>query len=158
MKPRPRAAENGIAREINNIFIPLGFSEVKRIPVLGREGPDLTINETGLVIDVKSRKQCPSKFFSRENYLQTQGNIPICAVSIENLPNLQNLTQVETFGSVMVRRWLDHMDNWRKTEKPEGISAIILHRPRLPYGKSMFVFYHSDIGKIIRLFQVKENL
>ena len=156
MKPRPRCAENGIARELNKVFLPLGFSEIKRIPVLGREGPDLTINETGLVVDVKSRQQCPISYFSVDEMLLS--NAGVCAVSILNLSRFSEIVEYKKItDSIMVRRWLDHMDEWRKTELPWGISTIILHRPRLPYGKSMVVFYLSDVGKISDLVSKRSN-
>ncbi len=158
MKSRPRRAENGIARELNNVLVPLGFSEIKRIPVLGREGPDLTVNETGLVVDIKSRQQCPKTYFSAfEEYFVSEGKPNLGAVAINHLPKLAVLPSRRIFDSVMVRRWLDHMDNWRQEECPDGISTIVLHRPRLPYGNSMVVFYLSDIGRITELFDKKEQ-
>jgi hypothetical protein len=159
MKSRPRRAENGIARELNHVFVPLGFSEIKRIPVLGREGPDLTINETGLVVDVKSRKQCPKTYFTAdEEVLISEGNPNLAAAAVKNLPKLDGLKERRIFDSVMVRRWVDHMDDWRRGECPQGISIIVLHRPRLPYGSSMVVFYLSDIGKTMELFDKKEQI
>ena len=156
MKQRPRRAENGIARELNEIFLPLGYSEIKRIPVLGRDGPDLTINETGLVVDVKSRQQCPSTYFCVETLLITNGHPAMGLVAIQILPEVSKIKTRSAFHSRLVSRWLAHMDEWREKEYPNGTSVIVLHRPGLPYGKAMAAFYLSDIGKIIQIFASKE--
>ena len=158
MKPRPRHAENAVARELNKIFVPLGYSEFERIPVLGRTGPDLTINETNLVVDVKSRQQCPIGFFNKTLAITTDNKI--ATIAIENLPILirgekeavqRGQTYKNISPSIMIQRWLDHMNEWTLENHPGGISTIILHRPRLPYGKSMAVFYLSDYEKIIHI-------
>jgi hypothetical protein len=48
--------------------------------------------------------------------------------------------------SVTVNRWLAHMDEWTQAHEPWGISALVLHRPQLPYGESLLVISLSDIG------------
>ena len=55
--------ENRVAAYLSALFAGIGLSPVERIPVLGRTGPDLTINELGLVVDVKSRQACPKMYF-----------------------------------------------------------------------------------------------
>lgn len=64
MKARPRRAENRVAEVLSKIFSDVGKSPVKRIPVLGREGPDITWNEVKLIVDVKSRKANPKMMFA----------------------------------------------------------------------------------------------
>jgi hypothetical protein len=153
MKARPRHAENRIAQEFNRMLIPLGYDPVERIPVLGRTGPDLTINQSGLVIDVKSRQQCPKSYFNETILLMS---LTTAAVCVGDLPIINSILAEPLRPSVMVNRWLDHMDEWRKENHPDGISMIILHKPGLPYGKSMAVFYLSDIGRLKQIFSRKD--
>lgn len=63
MKRRPRRVEQKVAEHLTAFFAHLGLPEVKRIPVLGRTGPDIEINEFGLIVDVKSRQSVPTQSF-----------------------------------------------------------------------------------------------
>ena len=53
-----------MAEHLTAFFNSLGLREVHRIPVLGRTGPDIEINEFGLIIDVKSRLSVPTASFT----------------------------------------------------------------------------------------------
>ena len=123
---------------------------------MGRDGPDLTIDETGLVVDVKSRQQCPSTYFFENTLLITNGHPAIALMAIQILPEVSQIKTRSAFHSKLASRWLAHMDEWRKRESPNGTSVIVLHRPGLPYGKAMAAFYLSDIGKITWIFASKE--
>ena len=69
MKARPRRVENRVAEVLTEKFRAMGVDCLyERIPVLGREGPDLTWeknNPLGLAIDVKSRLEISRGFFER---------------------------------------------------------------------------------------------
>jgi len=141
MKARPRSVERKVAEHLSAIFQSIGYGAVERIPVLGRTGPDITINEFGLVIDVKSRL-CVPKCFLHDKAI-TLGDL----VSVP-LNKFADLTQPIVYGnasySVMVQRWLDHMAEWTYANRPGGIPALILHRPGMPVGKSVLVIYSKD--------------
>jgi hypothetical protein len=63
---RWKAVERFVAAEFNSVLSGIGnYSSIERIPLLGREGPDLTVNELGLVINVKSRSRIPERLFPR---------------------------------------------------------------------------------------------
>jgi hypothetical protein len=36
-------------------------------------------------------------------------------------------------SSVLVERWWDHMNEWRLEHLPDGITGIVLHRPKMNY-------------------------
>ena len=59
MKARPRSVENEVAKYLSRKFAALELDPVERVPVLGRAGPDVSINQSQLAIDVKSRKEVP---------------------------------------------------------------------------------------------------
>jgi hypothetical protein len=144
MKPRPRYAENRIAKELTEIFgVPF-----ERIPVLGRTGPDLTVNETKLVVDVKSRQSCPKTYFW-SGMLHHPGFH--YSIALKDINDIEKLPTIHRHHSVVVSRWLDHMHEWTVENVPDGISALAIHRPGLPYGEARLVFYSSDIGNIISL-------
>lgn len=144
MKPRPRYAENRIAKELTDIFgVPF-----ERIPVLGRTGPDLTVNETKLVVDVKSRQSCPKTYFWNGMLHMPGGHI---SIALNDISRIESLPEIRRHHSIMVSRWLEHMHEWTKENVPDGISALAIHRPGLPYGEARLVFFPSDIGKIISL-------
>ncbi|MCB2146611.1 MAG: hypothetical protein KQI81_09065 [Deltaproteobacteria bacterium] len=117
---------------------------MERIPVLGRTGPDISINETKLVIDAKSRQECPKGMITP--CLTLHGEM----VAIQ-LGRIKELVQYEpqpvSDGSIMVQRWLDHMNEWTEKKMPNGISAIVLHRPRMLYEEAVLVIYQKDFGR-----------
>src|SRR5512139_3927572 len=106
MKQRPRRVEREVASLLSDFFRSIGCSPVERIPVLGRTGPDMTINEVGLVVDVKSRLEVPlGAFFDH----------PICwqgiyyAVPLSKIADLL-LSEGEpiNFHSKQVDAWYAH--------------------------------------------------
>ncbi len=137
MKQRPRRAEREVAALLSEFFLSIGCSAVERIPVLGRTGPDISINELGLVVDVKSRLEVPIGAFS-DRVVHYQGIY--WAVPLAKLSDLLISEGEEVpFKSKLVDAWYAHMDEWTKTHQADGISAIVLHRPKMPYGKAMFI-------------------
>lgn len=163
MKARPRYAENRIAVELNEIFVPLGYSPFMRQPVIGRTGPDLSINETGLVVDVKSRQTNPALYFApsftEDGERQLVQYYDHCVIPIKCLEMLKNDMPVRERirQSKLVTNYLAHMHEWTMANLPDGISVIVLHKPNMPYGNALFIFYDSDIGKIRKLFHKGEN-
>ena len=61
MKQRPRRVEREIAKRITLVSEIVGADAVLRIPANGRTGPDIEINQLGLVMDVKSRESISKK-------------------------------------------------------------------------------------------------
>jgi hypothetical protein len=150
MKERPRRAEREVSDHLTRFFVPLGHDPVERIPVLGRTGPDITINGFGLVVDVKSRLECPKSYMGISLpfvHIVSDQTVAVRMRNIHLLADRANLRGSFVNGSITVKRWLDHMDEWRKQEYPDGISAIVLHRPKLPFGDSVVVIYFEDLGR-----------
>lgn len=142
MKARPRSVERRVAEELSKLFTPLGMSEVKRLPVTGRTGPDIEINEAGLVVDVKSRKQVPKSSIAVKGEVLEFDNM--IGVRLSDLPNLADLIPVSATPSVLVTTWLSHMHEWTVQNEPEGISCVIIHRPGMPVGNSTVIIYSTE--------------
>ena len=152
MKQRPRSAENKIAALFTNVFTLYGYAKVERIPILGRTGPDLTINEAKLVIDAKSRLETPESliipcFVSHGEVLA----VPVC--KMDWLTKFD--PQPVNYLTKTVEGWLDHMHEWTTENMPDGISGIVLHRPRLPFEKTVLVFYKKDLERFRSLWIIK---
>jgi len=148
MKSRPRRAENRIAEILSEFFAHYGLSPVERIPVLGRTGPDLTINESGLAVDVKSRQACPKKIFASAHKTGKAMGETYCAFQLERLQEtlIDQEGQYMTFNeSKTVYTWLEHMGEWVHESAPFGIPALVIHRPQMPYGKALLILNKSDV-------------
>lgn len=137
MKQRPRRVEREAALLLSKFFLSISCSPVERIPVLGRTGPDITINELGLVVDVKSRIEVPVGTFYDRPVSFGDGYSAVPLANIQDL--LTSEGEPVSFKSKQVDAWYAHMDEWTQTHQPDGISALILHRPKMPYGKAMFI-------------------
>ncbi len=148
MKSRPRSVEREVAKHLTEIFSKIGAAPVQRIPVLGRTGPDITINELNLVIDVKSRISVPVSYFF-DRIVDYMGHIGAPLDKLEFLASETPITKYSNFRSKIVTEWLDHMDEWTKAEFQQGISAIVLHRPKMPIGKSMVIIKSQDRRRLI---------
>ena len=156
---RWKAVERKVAAKLNEVLSDVGnFSPIERIPLLGREGPDLTVNETGLVINVKSRKAIPDFLFPKaKEVLYLDG---LVAFQLNDLPEVfyDKPWRFLFNPSFCVRaahrtwgqlgRWFDHMNKWTKAEKPDGISSIFIHRPRMPIGKVGVVIHFTDTRRL----------
>jgi hypothetical protein len=145
MKSRPRSVENQVASHISMLSEGIGGSQVIRLPVTGRTGPDITPNELGLIVDVKSRLQCPKGYFHKG--FVRYGDL--VGIPLDNMLDLLNNEKPEicTATSVIVERWYAHMDEWTQKKFSQGISCIVLHRPKMPIGKSMLVIHFNDIER-----------
>lgn len=150
MKARPRSVENQVAAALNQHFQTLAVAPVERIPVLGRSGPDLTTNELNLIVDVKSRLEIPRAIF-------IPLAVPFCfddltLVRLANLPTLwdaQYSPAAMDFSSKLIRSYLAHMDEWTRANAPDGISCVILHRPKMPIGDSVAAIYSTSRRRLI---------
>ena len=156
MKARPRAKERRVAEILSKEFVACGYKPVVRIPVLGRTGPDISLNELKFVIDVKSRIEVPKSVY-----------IPLGPAIVHFQPydligfRLNNFAALLT-GEIkkfdvfpgegqmtVVDKWFRHMDEWTKENEPDGITALVLHHSgihegRMPVGHSTFVISHAD--------------
>jgi hypothetical protein len=150
MKPRPRSAEREAARHLTQFFTHFGFSPVERIPVLGRTGPDLTMNELGLVIDVKSRREVPQNVFPAAGYCRVLNRdlasirlSDLAAAVAEDLPRVHVRPDLKT-----VQDYYDHMHTWTLANLPDGMTALVLHRPGMRFGSAAFVTTFSNLERI----------
>lgn len=152
MKARPRGVEREVAALLSKFFLSIGCSPVERIPVLGRTGPDITINELGLVVDVKSRIEVPVGTFYDHTVSFSDGYSAVPLAKIHDL--LISEGEPVSFKSKQVDAWYAHMDEWTQKHQPDGISVLILHRPKLPYGKAMFIL--KNRRRLIEKCQTKQ--
>lgn len=150
MKARPRSVENRVTDLLNEHFAHLHMLPVSRIPVLGRTGPDISINEMEMVVDVKSRKEVPKAiFFPLAAPFTFDG---LVAARLANLPVLwdeQQVPAVLDFSSRIIKTYIDHMDEWTRANCPGSVSCVILHRPEMPIGASVVVIYSNSRRRLI---------
>lgn len=149
MKPRPRSVEREVAEFLSHLYQINGYSPVKRIPILGRTGPDIEVNETKLVVDVKSRIAVPQSHLLKQGELGRFGDY----VGVRMCEHGNELKPRDIRPSVMVKDWLDHMDEWTKENVPSGISMIVLHRPGMRIANAICIVKTEDwrnVCKIIR--------
>jgi len=155
MKARPRQAENRVAEILSDFFIQYGLSPVERIPILGREGPDITLNEARVVIDVKSRKACPKSVFKELAMYEIadDGELMMFPLGYLNTtlmsPGKNGVIISKIKPSKTVHDWFDHMDDWTRANTTDGITALVLHIPQMPYGNAALILKQSDIGLLI---------
>lgn len=143
MKARPRRVEREVAERLSRFSSKFGFKPVERVPVLGRTGPDITINELGLVIDVKSRLSVPKEYvLGKGEYRIFDYLLGVRLCEIERLFEFVP-TPIARVPSIQVARWFRHMDAWRKTYHERGITALVLHRPGMVYDHSTFLIHRN---------------
>ncbi len=144
MKARPRGVENKVAEALSLFFVQVGMTPVERIPILGREGPDITTNELGLVIDVKSRLEVPQTiFFPLVGPFSFDWYLCVRLACLDTLFDDREGAMLD-FTSKIVDKWYAHMEEWTAKENPTGISALVLHRPKMPIGDAVVVIHHND--------------
>ena len=147
MKARPRSVEREVANYLSSKFAEMKLDPVERIPVLGREGPDLTINQSKLAIDVKSRLEVPKIMWRHHGATKWGITDPLVAVRLcefeklfVDLPRSEAIVPPKT-----VRGYMEHMAGWSQ----EHIPAIVLHRPRIRIANAIFVIREADIQRLI---------
>lgn len=147
MKARPRSVERRAAEVLSEWFQSLGFSSVDRVPVLGRTGPDIEINELGLVIDVKSRLHVPKSYLIPTSEIWQFGfHVGVRLKDLNLLLGRGDRRYQKT--SRQVEWWFAHMDEWRCNNEPDGITAIILHRPRVRIANATFLMDGSYVDRL----------
>ena len=143
MKPRPRSVEREVAARMSVHFGMMGLSPVERIPVLGRTGPDLDINESRLAIDVKSRKSVPLGVMVESGICSNSYGllfVRLCDFLLlySDLP----ISEDHLFPSKVVNDWYVHMKTWADIH--DAIPALVVHRPGLMIDRAVFVVSASD--------------
>jgi hypothetical protein len=146
MKARPRHAENRAAEILSDVFQHYGFSPIQRQPIIGRTGPDFTMNELKLAIDIKSRLEVPISYLRA---WPVHDDRFLCCPLFLLDQVIHEFTGSATYFTLkrpsrLVAGYYDHQDEWTKRECPDAITAIILHRPKLPYGRAVFVISKQD--------------
>ena len=146
MKNAPRRAENAIAALLSEKFAQIGAAPVERVPVIGRTGPDITINEIGLVVDVKNRKEVPLGLF-HDGLIKFGGLLAAPIEKFELLVSDEEPRAVD-FSSTTVLNYYLHMHAWTINHRLDGITCVILHKvmnpAKMPYGKSMVIISFTD--------------
>jgi hypothetical protein len=147
-RARFKSVESEIAKCLSEMFRTSERTPVFRIPILGREGPDITINEVGLVIDVKSRKAIPERMFAMENTVTYFGDF--VGFRLEDLLKVNRLdhSEIATMSN-LVLKWWEHMDEWTQKYHP-GITTIILHRSRMPIGHATVIIHQKDRSELCK--------
>jgi hypothetical protein len=158
MKAKPRRIERQVAKHLSRFYENHSMQPVKRIPVLGRTGPDIMINEAELVIDVKDRIEVPKGVMLRRGEAAAIGE-SLIGVRLGELALLleDELTLTQRRQSKLVQAWIDHMDDWRARRLPSGISMVVLHRPHRHVANSTAVIYLRDWKHFWRKFNDKSN-
>ena len=141
MKLRPRRAENEVAKRLTAFFVSVNLDPVERLPVIGRTGPDITMNALGLAVDVKSRLEVPKAVFEVEpgRVMRMQSYYIMRLTDLELLLEYNLLFQVSNKYSRMVGRWFTHMQSWRRVHQPNSFTALVLHRPGMKYDDAVLV-------------------
>ena len=146
MKGRPRRVEREVAKYMSKFYQFIDMSEVERIPVLGRTGPDIDVNEMKLAIDVKSRKSVPKGVQVKDNEIVSDGDWYGCRLDqIHNLLMPELIFRREVKPSKMVTDWLDHMDEWTQTNEEADISGLVLHRTGSNIGNALFLIRQLEV-------------
>jgi len=149
LKGRPRSIERKTAEHLTAYFATIGASPIYRVPVIGRTGPDLDVNEVGLVIDVKSRLEIPVKYMKEA--VTSDGEllgVPLWNIDVLLWNTLNDLICQIDKPSKIVRDYYWHMEEWTVKNSPGDISAIVLHRPKMPTGKSKLFIHQSNLEKL----------
>jgi hypothetical protein len=148
VKARPRSVEREVANYLSGKFSEMQLDPVERIPVLGRTGPDLTVNKSKLAIDVKSRLEVPKVMWHHHGAARwgIEGTEPIVTVRLCEFEKLFAETKpVSIIPPKTVRGYLEHMAAW----SDEHIPAIVLHRPRIRIANAIFVIREADIQRLM---------
>ena len=148
MLSRPRSIERKVAERLSLWFEKLGMSNVKRIPILGRTGPDIEVNEFKLVVDVKSRKEVPLCWYRFPlSEIVTDGTlygVKLAVIKSSGFPDQISLTK----RSNILEKYYGHMDEWVKDYVPNGITTIILHRPGTKIDSAVLILNEEGIKKV----------
>ena len=153
LQARPRRVENRVAEELTKWSAERGDHWVfERRPAMGRTGPDIEPNPYNFVIDVKSRRSISNKPFRIVDsnrgvkwYVRDEkselGGWYLCR--LDHLDVMLQMTwELETWHSIVVDGWLEHMRDW--ANQNSGMGMLVLHKPRKPIGSSIVILKASD--------------
>lgn len=149
--PTWKNAEVSIAAYLSKEFEKYGLSPIKRIPILGREGPDLTSNELGLVVDVKHRTSIPKSVKINAPKVIEVGYYPfsLYAVRISDIGLIGNKhDNGNSEIPKIIGKWYEHIHEHQVDQVPDGIAALILHFPGTPYAESILLVHQKDWRKL----------
>jgi hypothetical protein len=89
----------------------------------------------------------PSCLLAEQGKLLINGYL--LGFQLSDIGNLKSLTAApQGERSIVVERWLQHMDEWTVDNTTDGISMIILHRPRMSVQSSTCIIYPSDFERL----------
>ena len=143
MKARPRHAERRIAEILTLFFASRNLDPVERVPVIGRTGPDLSLNQCKLVCDVKSRLSVPISYIQDVPMLH-DGLVCIPLVLLPGFDG-SSITVSDARKSKTVEDFYLHMLEWTQKKVPDGITALVLHKPGLKFDKAQFVLHQAQV-------------
>jgi hypothetical protein len=145
LKARPRSVEKEVARYLSRKFAELELDPVERVPILGRAGPDVSVNQSKLAIDVKSRLEVPKVMWRPKGAARWGVIDPLVAVRLCDFEKLFGETKtVSIISPKTVRGYMEHMAAW----SDEHIPAVVLHRPRMWIANAIFVIREADIERL----------
>lgn len=138
MKGRPRYAENAVANRLSLFSSTMGLDPIERVPVTGRRGPDLTINQLGLAVDVKSRKSVPKSIMAPPDGIVHMGGL--IGIRLEDLyMGDEWVGYISVPMSKQVLAWYNNMDRWVAKQTPGLITVLALHRPGMNYDHTTII-------------------
>jgi hypothetical protein len=155
-----KRVETKVAFELSKYFETVGMGKVKRIPILGRDGPDISVNESDLVIDVKHRQSNPKYLKITRKEIMRIGNY-LLAVRIKDLAllaetNKKPATTVK--GSRIVKGYLDHMKNHTRRLPNGEIPCVVLHYPNQKISDSILIIFNEDRSKLYERISTSKKL
>lgn len=161
MKEVPRRAENRVAEALNQyLFTPLGLPEVKRMPITGRTGPDVSWNDYKIIIDGKSRREVPkcifvSAFLEPTWIIVNNALVAVPIIKPEWL--LDEPVKKSYVWTKLVGCYYDHMEEWTRDNCPDGITALALRKPGMHATSTIFVVGKRQIDLFRERYQCLRN-
>ena len=143
MKRRPRRIESEVAKHLSKEFAKLKLDPVERVPVIGRTGPDLTVNSSRLAIDVKSRKEVPKVMWKFKRLGKFGGLLAVRLCEFERI--VADVPRPEVLLPKTVKDYMDHMAEWDAGHIP----AIVIHRPGMWTANAIFLIREADRERLI---------
>jgi len=157
-RARWKDVERTAAAKFTELLSGVGMSPMVRIPILGREGPDLTLNESRLVVNVKSRKVIPGRLFA-PGLLTMRYEGDLIGFRLSRLLTFTgNEIYVRQAPWKPLQEWYELMEKWTKEFEPDGISCIVLHRPGMPVGNSTVVIHQKNLRRLICNLETQQQI
>ena len=144
MKRRPRRIESEVAKHLSKEFAKLKLDPVERVPVIGRTGPDISINQSKLAIDVKSRLEVPKAMWKFKRLGKFGDLLAVRICEFERI--LSDVPRLEAPLPKTVKAYMDHMAEWSS----DHIPAIVVHRPGMWVANAIFLIREADRERFIQ--------